>query len=504
MGVLLDFKMVPMFHTLLVVFAFWCLLFSVNKLFGSYGPFKNLYLQCQDDFGISVAFFHIRVYSTRFNSLFKIWGGCNRKLARLWFDVGVLTGLLLMGFSIFIMIFALYQSVTNDEQSKDKQILTPLMPGVNLPWNEVSYYFVTIVVCGVFHEVGHALAAVTEQVRINGFGIFVFFIYPGAFVDLHSDHLTIVSPRRQLRIYCAGVWHNVILSVTMALFLQSLPYILLPFYTQGQGAVITRVERESVFYNQLFPGDAIIQIDSCRITNSRDWYSCVADITSHSQTGYCVDIAYLLSHKMLSKSETTLVDDNVRECCPSDTKSDLCFSVTNLSHSNNDKLMDEQFVCLTARQVLTTNICHNSNECSIVKPNSICITPTIAMSQYNHLAKIKHTGIADPVIFVGDLRTLLFTTKTGDFLPLYSSTPLWIPPLLQTLAIYIISISSALALLNMLPAFALDGQWALSALIEIILPEHPKRNKIVNGILTAGTILLVMNIILGIWILVNW
>ncbi len=475
----------------------------MNKFLGSYGPFKNSYLQWQDDLGISVTFFHFRVYSTRFNSLFKIWGRCSRKLARLWFDIGVLIGLLLMGFSIIVMIIALYQSVSNDQQSKEEQILTPLMPGVNLPWNEVSYYFITIIVCGVFHEMGHALAAVTEQVRINGFGMFVLFIYPGAFVDLHSDHLTVVSPRRQLRIYCAGVWHNVLLSASMALFLQSLPYILLPFYTQGQGAVITNIESESALYNKLYPGNAVFQIGSCSVANSKDWYSCIGGIVSHSQTGYCIDNGDLHLHEILNIEQTTLIDDII-ECCPLGTNSDLCFSFTN-SSPNNDKLNNQKFVCLTARQVLTSNICHSNDECSVIKASSICITPTIAMSKNNHLTKIKHTGIGvDPVIFVGDLRTLLYNTKMCDFLPLSPSIPLWIPPLIQTLAIYMISISSALALLNMLPAFALDGQWALTALMEIIMPEHPKRNKIVNGILTLGTVLLVMNIILGIWILINW
>lgn len=38
-----------------------------------------------------------------------------------------------------------------------------------------------------------------EQVRVNGFGIFIMFIFPGAYVDLCSDHLMIISPLRQLR-----------------------------------------------------------------------------------------------------------------------------------------------------------------------------------------------------------------------------------------------------------------------------------------------------------------
>lgn len=43
-----------------------------------------------------------------------------------------------------------------------------------------------------------------EQVRFNGFGIFIFIIYPGAFVDLFTTHLQLISPVQQLRIFCAG------------------------------------------------------------------------------------------------------------------------------------------------------------------------------------------------------------------------------------------------------------------------------------------------------------
>jgi hypothetical protein len=39
-----------------------------------------------------------------------------------------------------------------------------------------------------------------EQVRVNGFGVFLMFIFPGAYVDLCSDHLLIISPIRQLRL----------------------------------------------------------------------------------------------------------------------------------------------------------------------------------------------------------------------------------------------------------------------------------------------------------------
>ena len=34
------------------------------------------------------------------------------------------------------------------------------MPGVNLPASQIGYYLMTLLVCGILHEVGHAVAAV--------------------------------------------------------------------------------------------------------------------------------------------------------------------------------------------------------------------------------------------------------------------------------------------------------------------------------------------------------
>ena len=74
--------------------------------------------------------------------------------------------------------------------------------------------------------------------RVNGFGIFFMVLYPGAFVDLFTEHLAVISPLRQLRIYCAGVWHNFILVLIAVGFLLILPSVLSLGYVSNQGAVI--------------------------------------------------------------------------------------------------------------------------------------------------------------------------------------------------------------------------------------------------------------------------
>ena len=70
-------------------------------------------------------------------------------------------------------------------------------------------------------------------------------VYPGAFVDLYTEHLTVISPLRQLRIYCAGVWHNSVLVIVGLVLLWSLPYLLVPIYATGQGAVVLKVLKVS-------------------------------------------------------------------------------------------------------------------------------------------------------------------------------------------------------------------------------------------------------------------
>ena len=62
--------------------------------------------------------------------------------------------------------------------------------------------------------------------RVNGFGLFVMFIFPGAYVDLCSDHLQIISPIRQLRIFCAGVWHNLVIVIVSIALIQMHPFLI--------------------------------------------------------------------------------------------------------------------------------------------------------------------------------------------------------------------------------------------------------------------------------------
>ena len=85
------------------------------------------------------------------------------------------------------------------------------------------------------------ILAFRENVKVQGFGLFVMGVYPGAFVDLYTDHLMSISPMRQLRIYCAGIWHNFILVLLALAVYYCLPLLMMPLYQQGRGVSIRHV-----------------------------------------------------------------------------------------------------------------------------------------------------------------------------------------------------------------------------------------------------------------------
>ena len=90
-----------------------------------------------------------------------------------------------------------------------------------------------------------------ENVKVQGFGLFVMAVYPGAFVDMCTDHLSAISPLSQLRIYCAGIWHNFILVLVALAVYYCLPLLMVPLYQQGRGVAVRYVAEVST-WTQIF------------------------------------------------------------------------------------------------------------------------------------------------------------------------------------------------------------------------------------------------------------
>lgn len=110
-----------------------------------------------------------------------------------------------------------------------------------------------------------------------------------------------------------------------------------------------------------------------------------------------------------------------------------------------------------------------------------------------------HVAQEPVVLFLGDPRVAYYSVQVSDYLPRASIFPLSLPGMIEMLMNYTISLSAALALLNMVPAYFLDGQWALMALVDILLPRstYQRKKVLAETVLISGSALFVLTILLS-------
>lgn len=134
--------------------------------------------------GLNVNFMSLHWHSSAsaFNRMLIRWGSSSgnsftRNFLVKSFNMGVVLSFLLLPVGIILLIITIFSgSDSGTSAAASTTVSTPavqleiLLPGVNLPLQEIGYYIATLVLCTLLHELGHALAAVLEDVPVTGFG----------------------------------------------------------------------------------------------------------------------------------------------------------------------------------------------------------------------------------------------------------------------------------------------------------------------------------------------
>ena len=499
-----------LFNFILVVCLIWIIVTVGDNLLKNSRKTRNSYLTFLEEKGLYSSFGYLRIYTVKLNNVFSRVEKWPPKLLHYWFTLGVYVGITVMFSSIFLLSYNLigyFRTVSSEEH-----VLVPVVPGVNLPWNQIAYYFIVLLILAVLHESGHAIAAVSEQVRLNGFAVFLCLLYPGAYVDLHSDHLRLISSKRQLKIYCAGSWHNVVIALAALGALYCQPFLLHPFYNIGRGVVVTSLSENSVLKGKIFPGTRIIGINSCPVSNTQEWVECISNSVKEPQWGYCASVFMLELQPSIQPSDTWF-EDGIRDCCDKAlAKTHVCFYVAQIPTTEppeNAKVkqvgevekdaakVTEEYKCLAARPVTAGHPCHGPRDC-VSTPTQTCIFPTV--DNTTKLIRIQHSHDVD-ALFFGDPRILFMTVEVSDYEPRTFLFWLQFPRILETFLVYCISLSGALALLNMIPTFALDGQWTFMAFVDeylqCFIQSKEAKNKLFTTVFTLCLLLLLSNIIMA-------
>ncbi|KAA8491648.1 Membrane-bound transcription factor site-2 protease-like [Porphyridium purpureum] len=381
---------------------------------------------------------------------------------------------------------------------KHAGLIAPLLPGINMPQSQLSYILAAIAVAACFHELGHALAAGAEELRVVSVGGFLAFIFPGAFVQLERmDHQPYA---RQLRVYCAGAWHNLVLALGAMLGIIFLPVLLLPAFTTGGACVVTSVQPNSVLFNVLPVGDAILMLGDTQVTDKRSFAVAVARASAKPSAGFCVpELMIYEGRRDISCCNTAITFKNGHDALPEEEQAVQGDAPGALSAAspNGQALMqcfhsavDEKF-CLFQQRVRGLPTCypgyHDEESCPCSVPQLPSEHKLVPMTLHDPVSGIKRM-----IFFQGQPHMLMEKIILSEYraripvLPFASGPsqadgPGWLerayryaislnlPRKLDRLFRYVFSISLCLALLNMAPVYYLDGDAIVTVLLKLII-----------------------------------
>lgn len=422
------------------------------------------YLRLLDGLGLEIGYFNLKWSTKALNRLFLKWGNIRPQFWRAWFSVGIYASLIFLPISICLLFYSAFVSFFRHEIATSSPVITPVIPGVNLPVAELGYYSLTLVICSVVHEAGHALAAVLYDLGVIEVGLNLYFILPVACVRLPTEKLTALNLKSKLSIFCAGIWHNLLLSFFGYLLYCSLPTIFSPFYYTGKGVQISDISRHSPLKSPegLHINDIILSINDCKVTNEDDWFNCLSN-RELLLPGICVESE--LVNTLDESVPLKHIGNGIVECCDPSNKKNLCFEYTDLE---NNELELPGHVCLPGRTIIEKS----ANFCTIgphvCTGNFYCFKPVLPNNTYLFKVTLKR---ARPVIYIGHPSDFYRTIDVSSYIKRTNLLGLNIPDISTKLLKYIVVISLGLAFVNVLPFMYMDGEYVTKVLGLILLKD---------------------------------
>eukprot|EP01080_Neovahlkampfia_damariscottae_P005219 gene5219-8831_t len=332
------------------------------------------------------------------------------------------------------------------ETLKPDQSLMILIPGVTIPFDEVPVLCIVLFIAAIVHEFGHSICASILDVSTEEFGANIFIFIPSAFVGLSFNQLQLKTSLEKIQIFCAGAWHNIMSGIL------SICFFLMLFPNTNTSHIVS-VNSQSSLYSHIKPGEEVVAIGSCSISNQDSWRNCLEEMVHKNEKSYCVN------KEELQKSD--------KECCTNHYSPLICVSNENIKG------------CINAR-----NLIEHHEKCSTKCESAIdtCVKPQESLIEL-HLKGRKS------ILYYGDINSFYQEIQITDR-KWYMSPVIAVQ--LEMFLHYFVSISFALGLINLLPIYYLDGDQIVNT---IIGAQYPKIKKY---LVIFTTMILILNLITGI------
>eukprot|EP00250_Pteridium_aquilinum_P003866 c14141_g1_i1 orf=463-1728(+) len=371
----------------------------------------------------------------------------------------------------------------------------------------------------------------SEGVPIVHAAVFLACIVPGALIALNQESLQLLSPVRALRIYCAGVWHNIMCCTGCYLLLMLFPVVLYPFYVWNQYPVVSNIGAGSPLAGHLNLGDSILKVAGHQLQSPEDWFeflynrsiqelahfnhsSIAHGIVEESQKPYYRTA--LQGFCACSENFTNHQNRLLGSLCPDEAL--LFYQHPCISAMSSSVNTSQNIYCLKATDVIKCPACSLEEKseatfhpCSCSESRS-CLFPLLSHGEVfvdinvkksslkRCSVKLTDSSCEHSLVFVGNPRDLFHSLQLTNYWPrqegLFGLFPLSFSVLflkfLERLLMYTFSLSAAMVLLNSAPVFYLDGELVFQAWLVLSRSwSHPRKHKrIMQIVLTGGTLLM--------------
>ena len=227
--------------------------------------------------------FSIKPYSLTYknykvqDALIRVLGRTRRGI-RVFADVSVIAGFLMMGFAFWF----LFSNITNFfVQPTEFAELTVLIPGVTLTsGSAIMYFLLSIPIVLVIHEGAHGIVGVMEKIGIKTGGFAIFIAMFAGFVEPDEEQFSKAKKISRLRLIGAGPTSNVIFAFALGAILLTNPMFamvipepfLSAFYEEAEDGVLVLsvIEGGGAQKAGVQENDVIIRIDDVNIASAID------------------------------------------------------------------------------------------------------------------------------------------------------------------------------------------------------------------------------------------
>ena len=230
-------------------------------------------------FGFSIKPYSLTYKNYKVQDALTLILGRTRRGIRVFADVGVVAGFLMMGFAFWF----LFSNITNFfVEPTEFAELTVLIPGVTLTsTSAILYFLLSIPIVLVIHEGAHGIVGTLEKIKIKTGGFAIFIAMFAGFVEPDEEQFSNAKKISRLSLIGAGPTSNVIFAFALGAVLLTNPLfaIVLPepflgwFYESPEGVlVLSVIDGGGAQQAGIQENDVITKINDVNIVTPLDFH----------------------------------------------------------------------------------------------------------------------------------------------------------------------------------------------------------------------------------------